>query len=92
MLRDAFEYPRGRLDLGLWRLENRVLAGTCPGGERGAGVFGRDCLAVPFGQFLCEGVVLRGQVGDPRAGLGNLLPGGEGELVALGLGGWLRFG
>jgi len=49
-----FEYPGGRLDLGLGRLQDHVLAGIGPVGERGAEVFegrifGRQQLAVPFG-------------------------------------------
>ncbi len=51
--------------------------------------FGR---ALPFGEGSGEGVVVGGQVFYPRAHLRGGLPGGQGELVALGAGGGLGFG
>jgi hypothetical protein len=94
--RDAFQYPFGRLDLGLGRLQDRVSVGAGPGGEGGAevlvvGIFGGDHQALPFGQLVGEGAVLRSQVRDPLPDLRDLLPCGQGELVALSLGYRLRF-
>ena len=73
------------------------LAGPGPGRERLAevavvGVLGRDRQALPVGEPLGERAVPGGQVLDPLAHLGGLLARGQGELVALGVGGGLGFG
>ncbi|MGH3191781.1 MAG: hypothetical protein ACRDOL_31945 [Streptosporangiaceae bacterium] len=77
-------------------MQDRVRAGSCPGGERRAevlvvGVLGGDGQALPFGQAAGEFAVLGGQVLDPLAYLLDLLSRGQGELVALGLGGGFGF-
>jgi hypothetical protein len=73
------------------------LAGPGQGGEclaevPVAGILGRDGQALPFGELAGEGVVGGGQVLDPLAHFRDRLPCGQGEFVALGLGGGLRFG
>src|SRR6266536_4615055 len=93
----AFEDPRGRRDLGHGRLQDRLPARAGPGGERRTQVavvrvLGRDRLALPVSELAGEDPVPGGQVADPLAGLAGRLVGGEGEFVALGLGGGLRFG
>jgi hypothetical protein len=47
---------------------------------------------VPVGELAGEHVVGGGQVGDPLAHLAGLVPCGQGELGALGVGGGLGFG
>jgi len=42
---EPFQDPRRRLDLGFWRLEDRVRVGPGPGGERGPVAFWY-CVAV----------------------------------------------
>ena len=93
----ALEDLRGRRDLGLGGLQDRVLAGSGPGGERRAevaviGVLGRDPLALPVREPVGERAMSGGQVLDPLAHVGGWLLRGQGELVALGRGGGLGFG
>ena len=93
---DVFQDPWRRLDLRFGRLQDRVLGGALPGGEGRAlvfvvGVFGGGHQALPVGQPAGEFAALRGQAGDPLAKLRDVLPGGEGELVALFLGGGRGF-
>src|SRR5271165_2570572 len=96
-VRGALENLRRRRDLGLGRLQDRILAGSGPGGERRAevaviGVLGRDPLALPVREPGGERAVSGGEVFDPLAYVGGWLLGGQGEFVALGLGGGLGFG
>ncbi len=56
------------------------------------GVLGRDGQALPFGELMREGAAGGGEVFDPLARLRDLLPWGQGELVALRAGGGLGFG
>jgi hypothetical protein len=79
VVRNAFGCPRGWLDVGLERLQDRVLAGAGPGGERWAEVlvvevFCGDHQALPFGQPIGESAVLYGRVLDPLVELRDLLP------------------
>jgi hypothetical protein len=95
--RDSFQYPHGRLDLRFGRLQDRVPAGAGPAGKRWAEVFmirvfGGGHQALPVGQLVGEGAVLRGQVGDPLGELRDLLSRGQGELLTLLLRGELGFG
>ena len=96
-VRGALEDLRGRRDLGLGGLQDRVGAGAGPGRERQAevavvGVFGRDPLALPVRELAGERVVPGGEVLDPLAGVGGWLAWGQGEIVALGWGGGFGFG
>src|SRR5271165_5180935 len=96
-VRSALEDLRGRRDLGLGGLQDRVFAWAGPGGERRAevaiiGVLGRDPLALPVGEPGGERAMCCGQVLDPLAYFGGGLRRGQGEFVALGLGGGLGFG
>src|SRR5215469_10826701 len=93
----TLEDSRGGRDLGLGRLQDRLLAGAGPGGECRAvvaviGVLRRDHLALPVGQPVSEGAVAGCQVGDPLVYLARRLVRGEGEFVALGAGRGLGFG
>jgi hypothetical protein len=93
----ALQDLRGRRDLGFGRLQDGVFGWSGPGRERlaevpVAGVLGWDGQALPFGERGGEGPVGDGEVCDPLAYLGDRLPGGQGELVALGPGGGLGFG
>ena len=92
----ALEDVRGRRDLGLGGLQDGVLSWSGPGGECRAevavvGVFGGDPLALAVREPGGEGAVRGGQVFDPLADAGGWLLGGQGELVALSLGGGLGF-
>ena len=93
----ALQDLRGRRDLGFGRLQDRVLARSGPGRERRAEVtvvrvLGRDHQALPVGERGGERAVRGGQVLDPRGHLAGRLVRGQGELVALGVGGGLGFG
>ena len=88
---------RGRRDLGFGRLQDRVLARPRPGRERRAEitvvrVLGRDHQALPVRERGGKRPVGGGQVLDPRGHLTGRLPGGQGELVALSVGGGLGLG
>ena len=91
----AFEYVRGRPDLRLRRLQDRVPCLPGPGREGLAQVavvrvLGGDRQALPVGEPLGESAVRGGQVGNPLAHLAGRLARGESELGALGFG--RRFG
>jgi hypothetical protein len=88
---------RGRADLGFGRLQDGGPGRPGPRRERlaqvpVAGILGRDGQALPFGERARERAVPGGQVFDPLARFRGRLPDGEGELVALVLGGGLGFG
>src|SRR5439155_14095965 len=90
-------HRRAWADLGLGRLQDGVLSRSWPGRERlaevsVAGILGRDRLALPFGERVGERLVGGGQVVDPLARLRDGLSWGQGQLVALGLGGGQWFG
>jgi hypothetical protein len=96
-VRGAFEHVRGRPDVWLGRLQDRVPARTRPGRECLAkvavpGVFGGDGQALPVGEPLGERAVRGGQFVDPLAHLAWRLARGEGELGVLGFGGGFGFG
>jgi len=88
---------RAWADLGLGRLQDGILSRSWPGRKRLAevpvvGILGRDRLALPFGERVGERLVAGSQVFDPLARLRDGLSWGQGELVALGLGGGEWFG
>ena len=89
--------PAGRGGSRVWAAARWRPWPAGPGRERLAevpvvGILGRDGQALPFGERAGEGVVGGGEVFDPLAYFRDLLPDGQGELVALGLGGGLGFG
>src|SRR6516225_3672909 len=88
-VRCALEDLPGRADVRFGRLQDGVPARSWPGRERLAqvpvtGILGRDPQALPFGERVGELLVFGGEVFDPLACLRDLLPCGQGELVALG--------
>jgi hypothetical protein len=91
---DALQDPRRGTDLRFGRLQDRIAGRSGPGGERlaevaVAGVLGGIIrLCQPFG----EGPAPGGQVLDPQARPGNVLPGSPAEPGALGIGSSRRFG
>ena len=94
---DALKDLRGRRDLGLGRLQDRVHALSRPGRERRAevavvGIMGGDSQALPVREPHGKGSVGSCHLLDPRGHLAGRLAHSRGELVALGIGGGLGFG